>query len=77
MQYRPSARLSRAANDKDSEQGMNKLSVAGDVDLEKGRNRSDETSPGEGEDWDEITLCSQTGTPVNGTPRKTWQKKTH
>ncbi|KAH8768374.1 hypothetical protein F5883DRAFT_669942 [Diaporthe sp. PMI_573] len=77
VQYRPSARLSRAANDKDSEQGTNKLSVVGDVDLEKGRNRSGETSPAEGEDWDEITLCSHTGTPVNGIPRKTWQKKTH
>lgn len=74
VQYRPGARLCRAANDKDSQQGMNNPSIAGDVDLEKGRNKSDGIT-GEGEDWDEITLCSQTGTPVNGTPRKTRQKK--
>lgn len=76
LQYRPSAKLSRAANENDSEQGMNKISITDDV-LEKGKNKSDVVSPGEGEDWDEITLYSKTGTPVNGSPRKSWQKKTH
>jgi hypothetical protein len=76
VQYRPSARLSHAANDKDSEQGMNKLSITDDV-LEKGKDTSDGVSPGEAEDWDEITLCSKTCTPINDNPQKTWQKKTH
>lgn len=73
LQYRPNARLSRGANDKDVEKGMNKLSSTDDVDLEKGRNKRGVISPGEGEDWDEITLCSQTGTPVNDEPQKKWQ----
>lgn len=77
VQYRPGARSSRSADDKDPEKGENKASISDDVDLEKGRNRSDGVSTGEEESWDEITLCSQDGTLISDTPHKQWQKKTH
>jgi hypothetical protein len=55
---------------------MNKFNIPNDV-LEKGKNKLDGVSSGEAEDWDKITLCSETGTPINGTPRKTWKKRSH
>lgn len=59
----------------DSNKGADKLSTTDDVDLEKGRDKSRRMSPEKDEEWDEITLYSPTGTLVNETPKKTWQKK--
>ena len=77
VQYQPSARPSCAANNKDSEKGIEKLSTAHNVVLEKGRDTSGSLSPGDTEKWDEITLCSQTNTPKLAKSQKAWQKKTY
>ncbi|KAI8626617.1 hypothetical protein F5Y19DRAFT_488216 [Xylariaceae sp. FL1651] len=75
LQYRPSTRPFGTADDVDAEKGADKLRVTDVVDSEKGRDKSRRTHL-EDEEWDEITLNSPTGTLVDGTPQKAWQKKT-
>ncbi|KAI0410592.1 hypothetical protein F5X98DRAFT_385325 [Xylaria grammica] len=75
LQYRASARPSRATADLEKETGQH--STTDDVDLEKGKDKAHRMRPEEDEEWDEMTLYSPTGTLADNTSqKKTYQKKT-